>query len=65
MTGIKRLRIAIVLVLIGVITELVALVDLLPGTFMVFAFVGLPCMALGMLIYVVHVWRQLRKKDAL
>ncbi len=65
MSGIKRLRIAIVLVLIGVITELVAFVDLLPGTFMVFLLIGLPCMALGMLIYIVHVWRQLRKKDAL
>lgn len=63
--NVKWLRIAIVLVLIGIVTQVAALADLTPATFMAFAFVGLPCMGLGMLIYVVNVLRQLRNKDAL
>jgi hypothetical protein len=62
---VKRLRLAIVLVLIGVLSELIALLDLVPPTFLAFVFIGLPCMALGVLIYLVHVWRTLRRKDAL
>ncbi len=63
--SLQWLRIAIVLLFIGIVCELIALLDLTPPTFLAFAFVGIPCMLLGMLIYVVHVWRQLRKKDAL
>lgn len=63
--GVKRLRLAIVLVLVGVLAELIALLDLVPFTFVLFVFVGLPCMALGVLIYLVHVWKMLRRKDVL
>jgi len=65
LTGVQWLRLAIVLVLIGLVTEAITLIELTPPTFVVFAFVGLPCMVLGMLIYAVYVLRLLRKKDAL
>jgi len=65
MTGLKWLRIAVVLVLIGIMSEFVAFLHLTPTTFLAFAFVGIPCMAVGMLIYVVHVLRHLRDKGAL
>jgi len=63
--NVKWLRIAVVLVLVGVLTEIITLVGLTPPTFLLFVLVGVPCMLLGMLIYVVHVLKQLRKKDAL
>jgi len=65
MTGLKWLRASIVLLFIGIVCELIALLDLTPPTFVAFAFVGIPCLVIGMLIYLVHVWRLLRSKDAL
>jgi len=53
------------LVLIGVLAELIALLDLSPFTFVLFVFIGLPCMGLGVLIYLTHIWRNLRRKDLL
>ena len=64
-TGVKALRVAVVLVLIGVLTELLTFIDLTPPTFLAFGFIGIPCMLGGILIYVIHVLKQLRKKDAL
>ncbi len=61
----KWLRLSIVLILLGFAAELIALVHLTPATFVAFAFLGLPCLGLGMLIYVIHVIRDLRRKDAL
>lgn len=63
--GLKWLRIAVILMFIGIVCELIALLDLTPPTFIVFAFIGIPCMGIAMLIYLVHVWRELRKKGAL
>ena len=63
--SLRWLRIAIVLLFVGIVCELIALLDLTPPTFIAFAFLGIPCMVGGMLIYVVHVWRLLRKKEAL
>ena len=53
------------LVLIGILFELVVLLELTPMTFLGFTFIGIPCLGLGVLIYLVHVIRQLKKKDAL
>lgn len=61
----KWLRVAIILVLVGFAVEFVALLHLTPATFVAFAFLGLPCLGLGMLMYVIHVIRDLRRKDAL
>ena len=63
--SLKWLRIAIVLMFIGIVCELIALLHLTPPTFLAFAFIGIPCMGIAMLIYLVHVWRELRRKDAL
>lgn len=64
-TWVAWLRFAIVLVLIGIITQFIAYLKLTPPTFFLYALIGIPCMLLGMLIYGVHVFQQLRKKDAL
>jgi len=64
-TWVQWLRLAIVLVLIGIITQFIAFLDLTPPTFFLYALIGIPCMLLGMLIYAVHVYKQLRHKDAL
>ncbi|MCC6621904.1 MAG: hypothetical protein IT385_11650 [Deltaproteobacteria bacterium] len=63
--SVKWLRIAVVLVLIGVLTQIVTLISLTPPTFLAFVIVGVPCMLGGVLLYVVHVFKQLKKKDAL
>jgi hypothetical protein len=47
----RRLRIAGVFVLLGVLVELVALRWIHPAAFLVFAFVGIPIAAVGMAIY--------------
>ncbi|MFO0747591.1 MAG: hypothetical protein U1F43_18275 [Myxococcota bacterium] len=65
MTSVQWLRLAVALVLVGIVTELLTLLDLTPPIFLAFVMIGVPCMALGMLIYIVHVLRTLRKKDAL
>ena len=46
-----RLRIAGVIVLVGLLVELVALRWIHPLAFMVLAFVGIPIMSLGIAIY--------------
>lgn len=65
MNPVKRLRFALILVLIGLIVELVSQLVLSPLTFLAFVGIGVPCMALGVFLYVVHVLRELKKKDAL
>lgn len=65
MTSVKWLRLAVVLVLVGIVTELLTLVELNPPIFLGFVMIGVPSLLLGVLIYVVHVLRTLRKKDAL
>jgi hypothetical protein len=47
----KRLRIAGVLVLTGLLVELVALHWVHPAAFLMLAFVGIPIMSLGIAIY--------------
>ena len=43
-TATQWLRIAVVLVLIGLVTEILAFVVLTPATFMAFVIIGLPAM---------------------
>jgi len=62
---IKWLRIAVVLVLIGILTEALAFLWFGPSTFLLFVLVGVPCMVAGMVIYVIHVLSELRRKRAL
>jgi xanthosine utilization system XapX-like protein len=61
----KRLRLAIVFLLIGIAIELVSFVIPRPPWFALLFVFGIPFMMLGMLFYASHVWRQLKKKDVL
>jgi hypothetical protein len=47
----KRLRLAGVFVLLGLVVEVAALRWVHPAAFLVFAFVGIPLAAFGILIY--------------
>jgi hypothetical protein len=47
----KRLRIAGVFVLFGLLVELIALRWVHPAAFLILAFVGIPIMSLGIVIY--------------
>ncbi len=47
----KRLRIAGIFVLVGLLVELIALRWVHPAAFLVLAFVGIPVMSLGIVIY--------------
>ena len=47
----KRLRIAAVFVLLGLLVELIALRWVHPAAFLVFAFIGIPIQSLGIVIY--------------
>lgn len=64
MKSLKRLRLAVVLIAIGLVLELVALLSFGPGSFVIFVAVGGPCIGLGMLLFLLHVVKDLRKRDA-
>ena len=64
MTSATALRVAVILVVIGLCTELVAQLFLVPATFLVFVAVGVPCLTAGTVVYLVHIFRTLRRKDA-
>lgn len=61
----RVLRVAIGLELIGLACELVAVLDLTPGTFLLFMGVGTPCLGLGALLFVAYLYRSLTDKGAL
>ncbi|MEZ4268543.1 MAG: hypothetical protein R3F39_19430 [Myxococcota bacterium] len=65
MKGIRLLRVAVVLIFVGLLLELVAVVSLTPATFMIFVGVGVPALLLGVLLYLVRVVAVLKRKDAL
>jgi hypothetical protein len=59
----RRLRIAGIFVLIGLLVEVVALRWVHPAAFLVFAFIGIPIAALGILIYLYSVVSMRRLPD--
>lgn len=61
----RRLRIAIVLIVVGLLTELFALLAFTPTTFLLFVMVGCPLMAVGVVLYLVHVIRDARQQRLL
>ncbi len=65
MTTTTALRIATILILLGIVLMLIGQFHLTAGTFMAMAMVGYPCIGLGVLIYVGHVFRTLTKQGAL
>lgn len=63
--SLKRLRVAIVLLMIGIGIQLGAFIYPHPPMFVLFGAVAVPCMVTGMALYASYVWKQLRKKDVL
>ncbi len=61
----KRIRMAALSVLAGLLVQLFATLFWSPLTFVVFAAVGVPLVLLGVLLYVVTVWRILQERKAL
>lgn len=63
--GARTLRKAAVLLLIGLALAMVATLKLTPLTFVLFAFLGIPAVGVGVVLYVWHVIRELRARGAL
>lgn len=60
MTAARELAIfkwALGLVVGGLVVEMVCLWDMTPGTFVIFASLGVPLVLLGILLFVVGLWR--------
>ncbi|HRE88448.1 MAG TPA: hypothetical protein PK095_04830 [Myxococcota bacterium] len=62
---VKRLRKAVIFLFIGILLELLSFALPTPFWISAFMFAGIPCLAFGMFLYVLTVWRGLKKKDAL
>lgn len=65
MSHVKRIRVAAVLILAGLLVQLFATLFWSPLTFVVFAVVGVPLVLLGVLVYAATVWRILKERKAL
>lgn len=65
MSHVKRIQVAALLILTGLLVQLFATVFWSPLTFVVFASVGVPLVLLGVLFYVATVWRILKERKAL
>jgi hypothetical protein len=60
-----RMRTALLLVIIGLVVESFCIHDITPGTFILFAVVSVPLVAIGIGIFVATVWRVLRETRGL
>jgi hypothetical protein len=61
----KRIRRAALLVLAGLLVQLFATLYWTPLTFVLFTAVGVPLVLLGVLLYVLTVWRILKEQKVL
>ncbi|MFB1481195.1 hypothetical protein [Corallococcus sp. RDP092CA] len=61
----KRIRVAALVVLAGLLIQLFARLSWTPLTFVVSTAVGVPLVLLGVLLYGVTVWRILKEQKAL
>jgi hydrogenase/urease accessory protein HupE len=61
----KRIRVAALFVLAGLLVQLFATSFWTPLTFVVFAVVGVPLVLLGVSLYVATLWRILKERKAL
>ncbi|NOK23774.1 hypothetical protein [Corallococcus carmarthensis] len=61
----KRIRVAALFVLAGLLIQLFALLYWTPLTFVISTAVGVPLVLLGVLLYGVTVWRILKEQRAL
>jgi hypothetical protein len=60
-----RMRTALLFTITGLIVQAFCLYDLTPGTFLVFALVAVPLVAIGLLKFALTVWRVLRETKGL
>lgn len=61
----KRIRVAALFVLAGLLVQLFSTLFWSPLTFIVFAVVGVPLVLLGVFLYVATLWRILKERKAL
>jgi cytochrome c oxidase subunit IV len=61
----KRIQVAALFVLAGLMVQLFSTVVWSPLTFVVFAVVGVPLVLLGVFLYVATLWRILKERKAL
>ncbi|HVG57417.1 MAG TPA: hypothetical protein VNA24_02600 [Hyalangium sp.] len=61
----KRIRVAALFVLAGLLVQLFSTLFWSPLTFVVFAVVGVPLVLLGVFLYVATLWRILKERKAL
>jgi hypothetical protein len=61
----KRIRVAALFVLAGLLVQLFSTLFWSPLTFVVFAMVGVPLVLLGVFLYVATLWRILKERKAL
>lgn len=59
------MRTALALTMLGLVIEAFCLYELTPGTFLIFALVAVPLNAAALLLFVVAVWRNLRRGEGL
>jgi hypothetical protein len=60
-----RMRTALLFTVTGLIVQAWCLHELTPGTFLVFALLAVPLVAVGLLIFLLTVWRVLRETKGL
>jgi hypothetical protein len=61
----KRIRVAALFVLAGLLVQLFTTLFWSPLTFVVFAVVGVPLVLFGVFLYVATLWRILKERKAL
>jgi cytochrome c oxidase subunit IV len=61
----KRIQVAALFVLAGLLVQLFSTLFWSPLTFVVFAMVGAPLVLLGVFLYVATLWRILKERKAL
>ncbi len=61
----KRIRVAALIVLAGLLVQLFTTLFWSPLTFVVFAVVGVPLVLFGVFLYVSTLWRILKERKAL
>jgi hypothetical protein len=60
-----HMRTALLFTLVGLVVQAFCLHELTPGSFLVFALVAVPLVLVGLLLFVITVWRTLRETKGL
>ncbi|MDQ3266607.1 MAG: hypothetical protein M3Y59_23655 [Myxococcota bacterium] len=65
MTHEKRIRVAALIILAGLLVQLFSTLYWTPLTFVIFAALGVPLVLVGILLYLSTVWKILKERKAL